>query len=88
VAGAHTVAREVRAEEACRVDPERLRELTVPALLLLGETSPDWAPDEGTERIRAVLPNARVAMLPGQGHMATVTAPELVADELARFLSG
>lgn len=87
VAGAHTVAREIRAEDAYRVDPERFRELTVPVLLLLGEQSPDWAP-EGTERIRAVLPDARVALLAGQGHMATVTAPELVAGELARFLSG
>jgi pimeloyl-ACP methyl ester carboxylesterase len=87
VAGAHSVAREVRAEEAYRVDPEQFRGLTAPVLLLLGEKSPDWAP-EGTERIRAVLPDARVAMLPGQGHMATVTAPELVADELARFLGG
>jgi pimeloyl-ACP methyl ester carboxylesterase len=87
VAGAHTVAREVRAEEAYRVDPERFGELTAPVLLLLGEKSPDWAP-EGTERIRAVLPNAQVALLAGQGHMATVTAPELVADELAHFLGG
>jgi pimeloyl-ACP methyl ester carboxylesterase len=66
VAGAHTVAREVRAEEAYRVDPERFRELTVPVLPLLGEQSPDWAP-EGTERIRAVLPDARVALLPARG---------------------
>jgi pimeloyl-ACP methyl ester carboxylesterase len=57
------------------------------ATVALGEMSPDWAP-EGTERIRVVLPSAQVALLPGQGHMATVTAPELVADELARFLGG
>jgi pimeloyl-ACP methyl ester carboxylesterase len=56
-------------------------------LLLLGEESPDWARD-GTELIRAALPDARVAVLRGQGHAATVTAPELVADEIARFLSG
>jgi pimeloyl-ACP methyl ester carboxylesterase len=87
VAAAHTVAREVRAEEAYRVDPERFRDLAAPVLLLLGDESPDWAP-EGTERIRALLPDARVAILRGQGHMATVTAPELVADELVRFLRG
>ncbi|HEY3068896.1 MAG TPA: alpha/beta hydrolase [Gaiellaceae bacterium] len=86
VAAAHTVAREVRAEEAYRVDPERFRNVAIPALLLLGEESPDWA-REGTERIRAVLPDARVAILRGQGHMAIMTAPELVAEEVARFLS-
>ena len=86
VAAAHTVAREIRAEEAYRVDPERFRDLAAPTLLLLGEESPDWA-REGTERIRAILPDARVAILRGQGHMAIMTAPELVADEVARFLS-
>jgi pimeloyl-ACP methyl ester carboxylesterase len=86
VAAAHTIAREIRAEEAYRVDPDRYRGLVAPVLLLLGEESPDWARD-GTELIRAALPDARVAVLRGQGHAATVTAPELVADEIARFLS-
>jgi pimeloyl-ACP methyl ester carboxylesterase len=86
VMAAHTIAREIRAEEAYRVDPERFRDLTTPTLLLLGEESPDWA-HEGTEQIRAALPDARVASLRGQGHAAIMTAPELVADEVARFLS-
>lgn len=86
VAAAHTVAREIRAEEAYRVDPERFRDLAAPTLLLLGEESPDWA-REGTERIRVTLPDARVSLLRGQGHMAILSAPELVADEVARFLS-
>jgi len=86
VAAAHTVTREVRAEEAYRVNPERCGNLATPVLLLLGEESPDWA-REGTERIRAILPDARVAILRGQGHVAIMTAPELVADEVARFLS-
>ncbi len=85
VAAAHTVTREVRAEEGCRFDPARFRELATPVLLLLGEESPDWA-REGTERIRALLSNARVAILRGQGHTAIMTAPELVAEEVARFL--
>lgn len=86
IAAAHTIVREVRAEEAYEVEPEGFRELAVPALLLLGGESPDWA-REGTERVRAALPDARVAVLPGQGHAATMTAPGLVAEEIARFLS-
>jgi pimeloyl-ACP methyl ester carboxylesterase len=85
VALAHTLAREVRAEQAYRLDPERLREVAAPALLLLGEESPDWA-RKSTEEIRAALPDARVAVLRGQGHVATTMAPELVAAEVARFL--
>jgi pimeloyl-ACP methyl ester carboxylesterase len=87
VAAAHTVPREVRAEAAYKVDPVRLREVAVPVLLLLGEKSPDWA-REGTEEIEAALADARVAVLRGQGHVATAAAPELVADEVARFLGG
>ena len=85
VAAAHTVAREVRAEEAYVLEPERFRDVAAPALLLLGGESPDWA-REGTERIREALPDARVAVLPGEGHAAIMTAPELVADEVTRFL--
>ncbi|HEY7562240.1 MAG TPA: alpha/beta hydrolase [Gaiellaceae bacterium] len=84
ITAAHTIVREVRAEEAYEVTPERFGELAVPVLLLLGGESPDWA-REGTERIRAAVPDARVAVLPGQGHAATMTAPRLVADEIARF---
>ena len=85
VAAAHTVAREVRAEEAYVLEPERFRDVAAPALLLLGGESPGWA-REGTERIREALPDARVAVLPGEGHAAIMTAPELVADEVTRFL--
>lgn len=54
VATAHTVAREIRAEEAYRVNPERFRGLATPVLFLLGKESPDWA-HESTERIRAAF---------------------------------
>jgi pimeloyl-ACP methyl ester carboxylesterase len=86
-AAAHTVAREVRAEEAHELDAERLAGVTASTLLLLGGDSPDWA-REGTERIRAALPDARVAVLPGEGHAAIMTAPELVAEEVTGFLAG
>jgi pimeloyl-ACP methyl ester carboxylesterase len=56
----------------------------VPALL--GGESPDWA-REGTERIRDAFPDARIAVLPGEGHAAIMTAPELVAHEVTRFLA-
>jgi pimeloyl-ACP methyl ester carboxylesterase len=54
-------------------------------LLLLGSESPQWA-REGSEVVQSVLPDSRVAVLEGQGHIAIMTAPELVADEVARFL--
>jgi pimeloyl-ACP methyl ester carboxylesterase len=86
VSAAHTVAREVRAEQDYRLDHERLAGVTAAALLLLGGESPDWARD-GTEQIRDALPDARIAVLPGEGHAAIMTAPELVAEEVIRFLA-
>ena len=87
VAAVHTIAREIRAEEGYRVEPGRFAQLDIPVLLLLGEESPAWARD-GAERIRAALPDARISVLPGQGHTAILTAPELVVDELLDFLRG
>jgi pimeloyl-ACP methyl ester carboxylesterase len=86
VSAAHTVAREVRAEQDYRLDPQGLAGVTAPALLLLGGESPDWA-REGTEQISDALPDARIAVLPGEGHAAIMTAPELVAGEVRRFLA-
>jgi pimeloyl-ACP methyl ester carboxylesterase len=85
VGAAHTIPRELRAEESYRPDSNVFASLSVPALLLLGSESPQWA-KEGTKLVQAVLPDSRVAVLDGQGHIAIMTAPELVADEVARFL--
>jgi hypothetical protein len=37
--------------------------------------------------VAGVLPNAQVAVLPGQQHNANVTAPELLATEILNFLT-
>jgi pimeloyl-ACP methyl ester carboxylesterase len=85
LATAHTIPRELRAEEGYRPDSAAFASLAVPALLLLGSESPQWAKN-GTEVVQSVLPDTRVAVLQGEGHIALMTAPELVAGEVARFL--
>jgi pimeloyl-ACP methyl ester carboxylesterase len=82
---AHTVVREVRAEAACGFEASALRGLAAPVLLLLGEESPPWA-HERTAWLQKRLADCRIATLRGQGHVATMTAPELVAGELVAFL--
>ena len=86
VEGAYTVVREVRAHDGYRFDPERWRELAVPTLLLLGADSP---PIFATpiEVLAATLPNATLRVLPGQQHVAMVTAPKLFVEELLNFAS-
>ena len=85
VAAAHTIARELRAEESYQPDPEALSSCAIPVLLLLGGESPEWA-KKGTELIQSLLPDSRVAVLEGEGPIAILTAPQLVADQVARFL--
>lgn len=85
VAAAHTVVRETRAEDEYRFDPSRFTELTLPALLLAGsDTPPDLA--ASTRALARALPGARVVTLEGQGHVAMLTAPDLLTTELLGFL--
>ena len=86
VAAAHTIPRELRATDAYRFDPARFRGLTVSTLLLLGGASP---PTFGvaTDAVAAALPDARVVVMPGQGHAAMDTGTELFAGEVVRFLT-
>ena len=84
LAAAHTVVREM-ADADYVFDPEQFRSLAVPTLLLTGETSPPIA-TKPTERLASVLPNSRVVVMPGQGHVAMSTAPELFLREVIGFL--
>lgn len=61
--------------------------VTCPVLLLLGQNSPSWARDI-THALTATIANAEVAVLPGQGHEAIDSAPDLVVSALERFLGG
>ncbi|MBK8023349.1 MAG: alpha/beta hydrolase [Chloroflexi bacterium] len=85
MAAAHLVPRETRAEEAYAFEPERFKDLRLPVLLLTGGDSP--------ERLKttiltwhAALANSRIVVLPGQGHIAHYTAPDLFIRELEDFL--
>ncbi|MGQ0570251.1 MAG: alpha/beta fold hydrolase, partial [Armatimonadota bacterium] len=84
LAAAHTLVREM-ANADYVFDPKRFRSLTVPTLLLVGENSPPVL-KKPTERLASVLPNSRVVVMPGQGHVAMSTAPELFLREVIGFL--
>jgi pimeloyl-ACP methyl ester carboxylesterase len=81
-----TVPRELRAERAHRLDPGELGQVSAPALLLVGTESPDWAV-RSIEAYTKALPSPETRRLEGHGHSANVTAPDLLAAELERFLA-
>jgi pimeloyl-ACP methyl ester carboxylesterase len=84
VAAAHTLPRELRAQEDYRIDTERLSRLSTPVLLLLGGDSPAFF-GKAIARLEQALPDARTVVMPAQQHLAMDTGPDLVLDALLEF---
>jgi pimeloyl-ACP methyl ester carboxylesterase len=85
VAAAHTIPRELRADEGYRFDAARFKDVRAPTLLLLGGDSPAFF-KAAIELVHEALPSSRIAVLPGQQHTAMNTAPELFLREVLAFL--
>ena len=77
--------REIRTEEDYTFEPARFANTRAPTLLLVGGDSPPRELRNATG-IAEALPDARVAILPGQQHVAMYTAPDLFVAEVVRFL--
>ncbi len=86
VAAAHTVARELAGSAEHELPFEALRRLTVPTLMVEGGESPEPL-RRVAEYLHELLPNSRLAVLPGQQHAAMDTAPELFVGEVLAFLA-
>jgi pimeloyl-ACP methyl ester carboxylesterase len=63
--------------------PERLAPLGIPVLVIFGAADPRWDPSSA-HRYDAV-PNARVEMLPGVGHLPILEDPETTSKLLLGF---
>ena len=87
VATAHPLPRELRAVEAYRFDAECFRALTVPTVLLDGDQSPDEI-RLGVRLLDEVVPDSRLVTMPGVGHEAVETGPELFAETVLGCLAG
>ena len=85
LAVAHTIPREERASREYDFDPNRFREVDVPALFLGGGDSPPPFEAAG-EALRDALPDCRVVVMPGQRHAAMDTGTELFTAEVLSFL--
>jgi pimeloyl-ACP methyl ester carboxylesterase len=85
VAAAHTLLREAQAEEAYTFDPKLFENMQTPTLLMQGADSPPFL-KMATETIHRALPNSRIAVMPGQQHIAMYTAPDLFLQNVLAFL--
>lgn len=84
MAAAHTIPRELRTVMAYRLDPERFRDLAVPTLLLSGSESSHGF-RTAAEAVNEALPDSRIVVMPGQGHVAMDTGTDLFTAEVLRF---
>ncbi|HZD70761.1 MAG TPA: alpha/beta hydrolase [Actinomycetes bacterium] len=78
-----TVLRRNAAYIAERSVPERLAALEVPVLVICGAADPRWEPSSAHQY--DALPNARVELLPGVGHIPILEAPETTSRLLLGF---
>jgi pimeloyl-ACP methyl ester carboxylesterase len=79
------IPRELRAVQQYHFDPARCAGIQAPTLLMVGGDSPPFA-HEAAALLHAALPRSRVCVLPGQGHVAMNTAPDLFVREVLAFL--
>lgn len=80
-----TFVREWEALHDAALSVERFSEISSPTLLL-GGTETRNHPSFAITELEQILPDATIARLEGQGHLAHQTAPELVAAEVRSFL--
>jgi pimeloyl-ACP methyl ester carboxylesterase len=85
VKSAPTIPRELSLIETSDFDTERFTELRIPTLLILGGDSPPFA-RQVMDILNSAIPNSEIVILPGQQHIAHYTNPELLAEEILKFL--
>lgn len=83
---AHTVAYDSRVQRAYTADPAELARITVPTLMLRGGTSPERM-RHAASTIAERMPHATLRELPGQEHVAMLSAPALFASAVHEFLT-
>lgn len=65
--------------------PDRLAALTVPVLVIFGTADPRW--DPSSVRQYEAVPNARIELLSGVGHLPMFEVPEATSERLLSWTS-
>jgi pimeloyl-ACP methyl ester carboxylesterase len=85
LAAVHTLPRELRTEASITLSGGDLRSITASVLFLIGGQNQDRLVPQARQLCTFVR-HARIAVLPGQGHMAMDTAPEMLAAAITTFI--
>lgn len=82
---APTIPREIRALIHYNYSAESFSNIQIPTTLFVGGNSPEILKNM-VYKVRATIPNSKVVELPGQGHIAMLTAPDMLAEEILKTL--
>ncbi len=66
----------------------RYGNISVPVVVITGDTDTTVSPNIHSRRLAAAVPNAKLIVLPGVGHMVQYAAPELVVREIEAMIAG
>jgi pimeloyl-ACP methyl ester carboxylesterase len=86
LANVWTMPRELRGEGNWLYRPGQFDAVTAPTLLLSGSESPPIQ-QVASRMAQAALPNARITVLGGHGHIAHQTDPAMIASVIWNFVS-
>jgi pimeloyl-ACP methyl ester carboxylesterase len=67
---------------------QRYGEIKAPVVVITGDTDTTVSPNIHSRRFAATVPNAKLIVLPGVGHMVQYAAPELVVREIEAMIAG
>jgi pimeloyl-ACP methyl ester carboxylesterase len=65
----------------------RYGNIKAPVVVITGDTDSTVSPDIHSRRLAAAVPNAKLIVLPGVGHMVQYAAPELVVREIEAMIA-
>ena len=66
----------------------RYGNIKAPVVVITGDTDTTVSPNIHSRRFAATVPNAKLIVLPGVGHMVQYAAPELVVREIEAMIAG
>lgn len=80
---ARTIPREIRALIYYKYSEESFSGIRIPTTLFVGENSPEFLKNMAS-KVQVTIPNSKTVELPGQGHIAMLTAPDILAKQVLK----
>jgi pimeloyl-ACP methyl ester carboxylesterase len=66
---------------------DELKQIELPALLLIGEKEKIYRPKKAIKRARQLMPNLTAKIIPNAGHTLNMEQPEIINARILDFLS-